>query len=197
MKLKINKTQMNFAYGMGAAVVIIGALMKITHTDLDLYIFEITGNTMLTIGLVTEALIFAISAFDVPGKDYEWEKAFPELVGGKAKQTSSGGDGVTVEDVQEMITKAKHDQEIFTKLTNSIKDFETSTKEGANSLSSSIKDFEASAKSGADNASELVRINKEFADNANQLNQQMQSLASNLESLNDVYGGVLSAMNKK
>ena len=78
-----------------------------------------------------------------------------------------------------------------------LKDFETSTKEGANSLSSSIKDFEASAKSGADNASELVRINKEFADNANQLNQQMQSLASNLESLNDVYGGVLSAMNKK
>ena len=41
------------------------------------------------------------------------------------------------------------------------------------------------------------KINKEFAENANQLNQQMQSLASNLESLNDVYGGVLSAMNKK
>ena len=36
MKLSINKTQMNFAYGMGAAIVIIGALMKITHTDLNL-----------------------------------------------------------------------------------------------------------------------------------------------------------------
>jgi gliding motility-associated protein GldL len=197
MKLSINKTQMNFAYGMGAAVVIIGALMKITHTDLDLFIFEITGNTMLTIGLVTEAIIFAISAFDKPGKEYEWEKAFPELAGGKARVTSSGGGGVTIEDVQDMIKKAKLDQEVFTKLTNSIKDFETSTKQGADSLSSSIKDFEASAKSGADNASELVKINKEFAENANQLNQQMQSLASNLESLNDVYGGVLSAMNKK
>ena len=171
MKLSINKTQMNFAYGMGAAVVIIGALMKITHTDLDLIIFEITGNTMLTIGLVTEAIIFAISAFDKPGKEYEWEKAFPELAGGKAKLTSSGGGGVTIEDVQDMIKKAKLDQEVFTKLTNSIKDFETSTKEGADSLSTSIKDFEASAKSGADNASELVKINKEFAENANQLNQ--------------------------
>ena len=88
MKLSINKTQMNFAYGMGAAVVIIGALMKITHTDLDLFIFEITGNTMLTIGLVTEAIIFAISAFDKPGKDYKWEIAFPELLGGKPRPTS-------------------------------------------------------------------------------------------------------------
>ena len=96
-----------------------------------------------------------------------------------------------------MIKQAKLDQEVFTKLTNSIKDFETSTKQGADSLSSSIKDFEVSAKSGADNASELVKINKEFAENANLLNQQMQSLASNLESLNDVYGGVLNAMNKK
>jgi gliding motility-associated protein GldL len=195
MKLSINKTQMNFAYGMGAAVVIIGALMKITHTDLDLFIFEITGNTMLTIGLVTEAIIFAISAFDKPPKDYDWDKVYD--FGGEPKNPDTRGGGVSIKDVERMINQAKLDQKVFEKLTTSIKDFESSTKEGADSLSSSIKDFEASAKSGADNASELVKINKEFAENANQLNQQMQSLASNLESLNDVYGGVLSAMNKK
>ena len=65
------------------------------------------------------------------------------------------------------------------------------------SLSNSIKDFEASAKSGANSASELAKINKEFANNATQLQRQMESLANNLESLNSVYGGVLSAMNKK
>ena len=54
--------------------------MKITHTDLDLSIFEITGNTMLTIGLITEAIIFAISAFDKPAKEYDWGKAFMTLV---------------------------------------------------------------------------------------------------------------------
>ena len=53
----LNKTQMNFAYGMGAAVVIIGALMKITHFSFGF----LTGNLMLTIGLVTEAIIFAIA----------------------------------------------------------------------------------------------------------------------------------------
>ena len=44
-------------FGVGASVVIIGALLKITHADLG----PITGNLMLSIGLVTEAIIFAIA----------------------------------------------------------------------------------------------------------------------------------------
>ena len=46
-------------FGVGASIVIIGALLKIIHADLIPGI--ITGNTMLTVGLVTEAIIFAIS----------------------------------------------------------------------------------------------------------------------------------------
>ena len=44
-------------FGVGASVVIVGALLKITHYDLG----PITGNLMLTVGLVTEAIIFAIA----------------------------------------------------------------------------------------------------------------------------------------
>ena len=55
---KAGKKIMNMAYGLGAAVVIVGALFKITHFEIG----PINGNIMLTIGLVTEALIFAISA---------------------------------------------------------------------------------------------------------------------------------------
>tara|TARA_B100001027_G_scaffold101363_1_gene69648 strand:+ start:696 stop:1286 length:591 start_codon:yes stop_codon:yes gene_type:complete len=44
-------------FGVGASVVILGALLKITHSDLG----PITGNLMLSIGLVTEAVIFAIA----------------------------------------------------------------------------------------------------------------------------------------
>ena len=62
MGFKISKKVMNMAYGLGAAVVIIGALMKIIHKDLG----PLTGSMLLTIGLVTEALIFALSAFDTP-----------------------------------------------------------------------------------------------------------------------------------
>ena len=43
-------------FGIGASIVILGALLKITHYDLG----PITGNLMLSIGLVTEAVIFAI-----------------------------------------------------------------------------------------------------------------------------------------
>jgi gliding motility-associated protein GldL len=44
----LSKKTMNFAYGMGAAVVIVGALFKITHFEIG----PLTGNVMLTIGLV-------------------------------------------------------------------------------------------------------------------------------------------------
>ena len=180
MALKLSKNAMNMAYGLGASVVIIGALMKIIHQDLDLILFTITGNTMLTIGLVTEALIFALSAFDPPAEDYAWEEVYPELAGGK----SGAGDkkspkAMMSEHIADMIKKAELDQSVV------------------NGLTQSIKDFEASAKAGANNAGELAKINKEFAENANKLTTQMESLANNLESLNSVYGGVLSAMNKK
>ena len=173
----LNKTQMNFAYGMGAAVVIIGALMKITHFSAGF----LTGNLMLTIGLVTEAIIFALSAFDPPAEDLPWEKVYPELA--DDKKPGPGGQkspkALMSEKIDDMIKKAQLDQSVV------------------NGLTKSIKDFEASAKAGADNAGELAKINKEFADNANKLTAQMESLAKNLESLNNVYGGVLNAMNKK
>ena len=44
-------------FGLGASIVIIGALLKITHQDLG----PITGDLMLSIGLITEAVIFGIS----------------------------------------------------------------------------------------------------------------------------------------
>ena len=173
----LNKTQMNFAYGMGAAVVIIGALMKITHFSAGF----LTGNLMLTIGLVTEAIIFALSAFDPPAEDYAWEEVYPELAGGKSGSASDKKTpkALMSEKIEDMIKKAKLDQSVVDGLTQS------------------IKDFEASAKAGAIKAGVLAKINKEFANIAIQLTDQMESLAKNLESLNNVYGGVLNAMNKK
>jgi len=78
----ISKQKMNFAYGMGAAVVIIGALFKITHLEFGF----ITGNLMLTIGLVVEALIFALSAFEPVDEELDWTLVYPELANGKAYQ---------------------------------------------------------------------------------------------------------------
>lgn len=61
----------NFAYSIGAAVVILGALFKILHLT--------GGNTLLTIGMGTEVLMFILTAFDRPPKEYKWEEVFPQL----------------------------------------------------------------------------------------------------------------------
>ena len=63
---KLSKKVSNAIYGFGAAIVIIGALMKITHFSPDFW--PSAANTMLTIGLVVEAMIFAYSA----AKNYLW-----------------------------------------------------------------------------------------------------------------------------
>ncbi|GHT75014.1 hypothetical protein AGMMS50262_09180 [Bacteroidia bacterium] len=60
-------------YNVGAAIVIIGALAKLSHWPHNL------GNILLTVGLVTEFFVFLISAFDHPAKEYSWDRVFPVL----------------------------------------------------------------------------------------------------------------------
>lgn len=61
----------NFAYSIGAAIVIWGALFKILHLP--------GGNTLLSIGMGTEVLMFILTAFDRPPREYNWENVFPVL----------------------------------------------------------------------------------------------------------------------
>lgn len=65
-----------------AAVVIIGALFKITHFEIG----PLTGTLMLSVGLVTEALIFALSAFEPVEDELDWTLVYPELANGQAKR---------------------------------------------------------------------------------------------------------------
>ncbi len=61
----------NYLYSIGASIVILGALFKLTHVP--------GADIMLIIGMGTEAVIFFLSAFDTPARDYKWEKVYPEL----------------------------------------------------------------------------------------------------------------------
>src|SRR5690554_6203719 len=85
--MAIPKKVINFCYGMGASVVLIGALFKITHMELG----PLNGNNMLTVGLLVEAFIFAISAFDPVDKEYDWSKVYPELDGGAPRTMQVAG----------------------------------------------------------------------------------------------------------
>ncbi|MEN9655876.1 MAG: gliding motility protein GldL [Bacteroidota bacterium] len=207
----INKKVMNFAYGMGAAVVIVGALFKIQHW---------TGaSELLVIGLLTEAFIFALSAFDKVDDELDWTLVYPELAGGEAKpkakkkEDASDADGLLSQKLDTMLKEAKIDGELMASLGNSIKNFESAAKGIAptvDSLASTKKYSEELTKAAAqmeslnslyklqlESATVNAEANKDIAENAAMLKQQMQSMTANIASLNAVYGGMLSAMSNK
>lgn len=71
MQSPAGKRATGVAYSLGASVVIVGALFKIMHWP--------GAGVMLTVGMATEAILFAIGIFDKPHKDYHWELVWPEL----------------------------------------------------------------------------------------------------------------------
>jgi gliding motility-associated protein GldL len=83
--MALSKKAMNFAYGMGAAVVIVGALFKIIHFELG----PLTGQECLHWTL-TEAFIFALSAFEPVDNELDWS-LYPELATGVKGPETKGG----------------------------------------------------------------------------------------------------------
>jgi gliding motility-associated protein GldL len=211
----LSKKAMNFAYGMGAAVVIIGALFKITHFEIG----PLTGTLMLSIGLVTEALIFALSAFEPVDNEIDWTLVYPELAGGEAKkkevkkENPTEAQGLLSQKLDNLLKDAKIDGELMASLGNSIKNFEGAAKNMAptvdaiasqrkyademTSAATSLETLNSLYKVQLESASRNAEANKEIADNATKLKEQMQSMTANIASLNNVYGGMLSAMSNK
>lgn len=206
------KKRMNFVYGMGAAIVIIGALFKIQHIS---YGF-LTGGFMLTIGLVVEAGVFAISAFDAPEEDLDWSKVYPELADGLSSEDDEkklGASGLLAQKLDNLLSEAKIDAGLMESLGTSMKNFQGAA-EGLSSASETISATNkyneqmsmASAqmeslnglyKIQVDNTNYQAELNAAVVENTEKLKEQMESLAQNLSSLNGVYGGMLSAMTNK
>lgn len=209
---RASKKFMNMAYGLGASIVIIGALFKIVHFEIG----PLTGNVMLAIGLITEAIIFAISAFEPVDDDLDWSLVYPELAGGqglnKKKEQPKDAEGLLSKKLDDLLKDAKIDAELMASLGNSIKNFEGAAK----GISPTVDSMNATRKYGEElslaaaqmeslnslykvqleSVNRQTTINEESVENATKLKEQMQSLASNLSSLNGVYGGMLSAMNR-
>ena len=193
----------NMVYGLGAAIVIVGALFKIQHWP---YASEI-----LTIGMVVEALVFTWSAFDKQSDDLDWTIAYPELSGGSAKAgKEETADGVLTKKLDSLLKEAKIDGALVASLGDSIRDLNSAAVGMGGSAGASQKYSDQMAQAAAqmesinslytaqlESASRQAEINQDTIENATKLKEQMESLASNLSSLNGVYGGMLSAMNNK
>jgi len=207
----LSKKMMGFLYGMGAAVVIVGALFKLMHWP--------GAGPMLVIGLLTEAAIFALSAFEPVEKDLDWSLVYPELAGGEAKtkdkkaENPADAQGLLSQKLDAMLKEAKIDGELMASLGNSIKNFEGAAKsisptvdamagqkKYAEEMSTAAAQMEALNslyKVQLESADKNAQANNEIAENAAKLKEQMQSMTSNIASLNAVYGGMLSAMSNR
>ncbi|WP_407934948.1 type IX secretion system motor protein PorL/GldL [Flavobacterium arundinis] len=209
--MALPKRVMNFAYGMGAAVVIVGALFKIQHWA--------GASIMLIVGLGVEALIFGLSAFDPVDKELDWSLVYPELAGGEAKKKEvkkedpKEAQGLLSQKLDNLLKEAKIDGALMESLGNSIKNFESAAKgisPTVDSIASQKKYSEEMSMAAAqmeslnslykvqlESASRNADANKEIADNAAKLKDQMQAMTQNIASLNNVYGGMLSAMGNR
>lgn len=195
-------------YGIGAAVVITGAMFKIMHWE--------GANNMLVVGLTTEAVIFLFSAFEKPAADYDWTLVYPELATGDA----SGERSLSVtEQLDNALENGGIDAALIERLGAGMK----SLSETAGSLSGAVDAAGATAKyseqlntaaTNMESLNALYSVQLENAtaqverqndvmeklsgasENATDLASQLASLKGNLESLNNVYGGMLTAMGK-
>ena len=206
---KSAKKLMNMIYGLGGAVVIVGALFKIQHLSIG----PLTGGLMLTIGLLVEAGIFVYSAFEPLDEELDWAKVYPELAGGEATESSSiDSDGMLSQKLDNLLQEANIDSELMASLGNSIKDF-SGAAQGLSSVSETISSSnkyneqmslaasQMESLNGLyqvqmESVSKQAELNNSVVENTERLKEQMESLASNLSSLNGVYGGMLSAMTK-
>ena len=204
------KVAMHMLFGLGGAVVIIGALFKILHLEIG----PITGGLVLGLGLGTEALIFTVAALNTGEIKEEHDDYVKKIKGGKpAAKADGGGEPGLSSKIDEMLKEAKLDVTLMNNLTKSIKNLEASAQAlspASNAAASSetyAKQLSIATKKmeelndlythQAKSAGDTTAYNAQIASNADKLKEQMDALSNNLASLNQVYNGMLNAMSKK
>lgn len=175
---------MNILYGVAAAIVILGALFKILHWE--------GATEMLQIGMITEAAIFIVSAFDFPADEYEWEKVYPELADPSYVPEANNSGRMSLPNVSFDTGAFDGLSSTLTGLKDSVSKFNgvADAADLTNSYASSIKN--ATGKIEALNQSYGVAVDSmgkfaNAASDAKAYHEQVQTVTKNLASLNSVY----------
>lgn len=168
------KNFMGKLYGLGAAVVIMGALFKIMHWPF--------ASPMLIIGMGTEVIIFIFSAFEPLHEEVDWTLAYPELAGisededftprsRKERNTGGGNFGA----LDEMLENADIKPELFEKLGKGLKNLNQTTQNLMN-----VSDAAQATNQFVDNiqaASESVSsMTESYGKSAGQLSSSVENL---------------------
>lgn len=172
----------NFAYSIGAAIVIWGALFKILHLP--------GGNTLLSIGMGTEVIMFLLTAFDRPEKTYRWEDVFPVLASNDPEDRPdfSNGGGIVINggvagEVQEGEQHVVSKEQALTAV--GLPQGIDLTPEDSLSLSESIAKM-AAASDQLSRMAELTDATQQYLSQMSTISEQMQKLSETTSALNHV-----------
>ncbi len=171
------KNIMAKVYGIGAAIVLIGALFKINHYPY--------ADLMLIVGLGTEAIIFLFSAFEPPHEDPKWSLVYPELEMGKGQAGLKSGKTPT-EKLNEMLAKAEIDESAIEKLGSGMEKLSENALK-LNSVTDAAvvsEEFYSNLKTASGSAHELseafgkkVDATNEYSDNMSRVTEGAGTLA--------------------
>jgi len=182
-------------YGLGASVVIIGALFKIMHWP--------GAGPMLIAGLGTEAVIFFFSAFEPLHEELDWTLVYPQLSGldeddeleitGGTQTPISSGDALMKFD--QMLDKAGG-ATLFDKLGDGIENLNLRVNEMANISNAALatNEFTENVKKASGSVNELSSAYKESIDG---YKQSAEALNYSAESLSDAYNKNAQAVTEK
>ena len=188
------KSGMAKLYGIGASIVIIGALFKIEHWE--------GASEMLIIGLGTEAFIFLMSAFEKPHADPKWELVYPEL----AVEDGEPAPKKPVDQLDDMLKDAGVDNAVLSRLGDGMRhlgdqamqlsevtDAAAATSEYGGALRSATEKVNGLTDTYAQVSESLTGLsdNKDMSLAAG---EQLQKMNENLGSLNGMYEAQLQQM---
>jgi gliding motility-associated protein GldL len=172
IKTKRWKVFMGYVYGWGASIVMVGALFKLEHLPCSGYI--------LAVGLLTEAFIFFLSAFEPPLEIPDWGKVYPELREdyeildyAELEQTDHSGK------FNDLLGKAEITPELITKVSKGLNDLSNAAR-GISDISTATLATDLYVKnlgSASDSMGKLAEIN----------NAANESIHSSVENMANTY----------
>ncbi len=180
------KQFMSKLYGWGAAVVILGALFKITHIKgADLFLF---------VGLITESVIFFFSAFEPLHIEYDWSLVYPELAGmeegtKKDKKDKMAGKTVT-QQLDIMLEEAKIGPALIQSLADGMRNLGdnalklSGVADAASATDSYVSNLNGASKSVLDLSDSYNKATYSINNLSDKYNMSSELLTKSAESLN-------------
>lgn len=191
-------------YGIGASVVIIGALFKIQHWPF--------AGLLLIVGLTTEAIIFFFSAFEPLHADPKWELVYPELAEHEEEEAEEGAEEMMIEEgaeakeelpVTEQLDNLLEEAKIGPELIESLGSGLRSLSDNANKLSDisdasvATNEYVSNVRNAAGNVAQLSESYSKAseslasiglsAEDGNNYATQLKAVSAKLAELNGVY----------